>query len=319
MPIKYRSQNSQNAYTDYKHLTSNYNDSSFNNPSHKSNEPTNFNLKEITFEDCDMAVYEEFNKRFRIANHYMGIILLDAELVSIHYQNYEQFDSDKTYLNFPFFTMFRKKAIPKYRTSPAFKPVVYVVPKYTEGNELVYEEWITEGPLCYDLIYEFKFITYYREYTNEMEQQMRYYFRNKRNIIVVQNDRFSIGPNDYNTIAEVEIVNRESVDQKTLYVSTFELKLDCWTRSLANMQKRERPNKFVLDISVTDAGVKRTDAPINLDRFKAVNSTGLMRNANGQLILVDRFQKNTTKFPTHPSPGENTLPLTPGELENFKE
>lgn len=285
MPIKKRSINSQNGYTDYKHLLNNYNDSSFNNPSHIENTPTNFNLKEITLEDCDRSIYEEFNKRFRIANKWMPLIILDAELVSIHYQNYEQFDTDKQYLNGPYFTMFRKKAIPKYRTNPAFKPVVYTIPKM-KANGIVFEEYLTEGPLSYDLIYELKFISNYREYTNEMEAQMRHYFRNRRNIIIVNTERFSIGPTDYNTLAEVEIVNRDSVEQKTMYISTYELKLDCWTRSLANMQKRERPNTIVLDIKVKDSLGERNDAS----------------------TVIERYQKNTVKYPKHPSPNDTTDP-----------
>lgn len=295
MPIKKRSINSQNNYTDYKHLKNTYNDSNFNNPSHLSNLPTNFNLKEITLEDCDRAVYEEFNKRFRISNKWMPLIILDAELVSIHFQNYEQFDTDKQYLNGPFFTIFRKKAIPKYRTNPAYKPVVYSIPKW-KANGLIFEEYITEGPLSYDLIYEIKFISNYREYTNEMETQMRQYFRNKRNIIIVNNERFSIGPVDYNTLAEVEIINRESVEQKTMYVSTYELKLDCWTRSLANMQKRERPNTIVLDITVTDSFCSKKDTS----------------------TIIERYQLNTEKYPSHPIPDEVTDPhLLRKNAENF--
>jgi hypothetical protein len=242
-------------------------------------------LKEITLEDCDRGVYEEFNKRFRIANKWMPLIILDAELVSIHYQNYEQYDTDKQYLNGPYFTMFRKKAIPKFRTNPAYKPVVYVVPKM-KANGMVFEEYITEGPLSYELIYELKFISNYREYTNEMEHQMRHYFRNKRNIIIVNTERFSIGPTNYDTLAEVEIINRESVEQKTMYVSTYELKLDCWTRDLSNMQKRERPNTFRLDITVSDSLRVTKDTP----------------------IVIETFERNTVDYPTHPSPDETNIP-----------
>lgn len=285
MPIHKRSINSQFNQTDYKHLRSNYNQSGYNNPSHIENVPTNFNLKEITLEDCDRGVYEEFNKRFRIANKWMPLIILDAELVSIHYQNYEQYDTDKQYLNGPYFTMFRKKAIPKHRTNPSFKPVVYVVPKM-KANGMVFEEWITEGPLSYDLIYELKFISNYREYTNQMEHQMRHYFRNRRNIIIVNTERFSIGPTDYETLAEVEIINRESVEQKTMYVSTYELKLECWTRDLSNMQKRERPNTFRLDITVSDSLNVTKDSP----------------------VTIETFERNTVDYPTHPSPDETTDP-----------
>jgi hypothetical protein len=128
MPIRKRSINDAKGYTDYTHLKSNYNDSNISNYSHYSNLPTNFNLKEITLEDCDRAVFEEFNKRFKVGEKWIGLILLDAELTSIHMQNFEQFDLDKGYLNGPFFTIFRNKTLPKYRTNPSYKPVVYVVP-----------------------------------------------------------------------------------------------------------------------------------------------------------------------------------------------
>lgn len=285
MPIHKRSINSQGNYTDYKHLVSKYNQTNWTNPSQKENVPTNFNLSEITLEDCDRGVYEEFNKRFRIANKWMPLIILDAELVSIHYQNYEQYDTDKQYLNGPYFTMFRKQAIPKYRTNPAYKPAVYVVPKM-KAQGIVYEEWITEGPLNWELVYELKFISNFREYTNEMEHQMRHYFRNRRNIIVVNTERFSIGPADYDTLANVEIINRESVEQRTLYVSTFELKLFCWTRDLSNMQKRERPNTFVLDIKVQDSFKTEVDQP----------------------IWIETYEQNTANFPTHPVPDPTTDP-----------
>ena len=287
MAIKKRSTNSQGGYTDYKHLKSNYNNSSVNNPSHKANLPTNYNIKPITLEDCDRCVYEEFNKRFIIGEKQMPIILLDAELTSIHMQNIEQFDVSKGFLNGPFFTVFRKKSAPKYRTSPTYKKVVYTVPKQKK-NGIVFEDWITDGPLAYDLFYEFKFITNFREHTNEFETQMRHYFRNKRNIIVCNNERFSIGPSSLDALVELELVNRESIEQRTLYVLTYSLILDCFTRDLSTMQKRERPNKYTLDISVDDGHTIQKDTTIE--------------------ILADRMNIPLEPYPTH---GE----VVPTELE----
>lgn len=261
MAIKKRSQNDSGGYTDYKHLVSNYNESSENNPSHKADMPTNFDLKTITLEDCDRAVFEEFNKRFNAGSKQMPLILLDAELTSIHLQNYEQFDTDKGFLNGPFFTMFRNKSTPKYRTNPTYKKVIYSVPKQ-KAKGIVYEDWITEGPLSYDLFYEFKFITNYREITNEFENQMRYYFRNKRNIIICNNERFSIGPVDYNELSTLEIVNRGSIEQSILYVTTYNIKLDCFTRDMSTVQKRERPNRWTIDVSVVDGDNVQNDSQI---------------------------------------------------------
>ena len=251
MAIKKRSINQNDSYTDYPHLNSNENNSNSNSPSHLANLPTNFNLKSISLEDCDQAVYLEFNERFTIAENIMPIVLLDAELASLKDQNYKQFDKTKDYLNGPFFTMYRKESKPKYRTNPTSKKVVAAIP-VQKANGVIFEEYIYDGPLCYDLIYDFKFITNYREYTNKFEEQIRYYFRNRRNIIIVNNERFSIGPVDYNTFSSVDLVNRDSIEQRTLYVSTYELKLECFVRDLSNMQKRERPNKFTISFNVQD-------------------------------------------------------------------
>ena len=155
----------------------------------------------------------------------------------------EQFDLNKGFLNGPFFTMFRTKSIPKFRTNPAYKPVVYTIPK-KKANGIVYEEWLGRGPLRYELMYELKFISNFREYTNHFETQIREYFCNKRNIIICNNERFSIGPADQDTLAELEIVDRDDVQEGTLYVLTFSLKLECFTRDMENIQKRERHNKY---------------------------------------------------------------------------
>jgi hypothetical protein len=251
MAIRKRSSNEKLGYTDYPHLKSDFNNSNPKNPTHHINEPHNNNLKSISLEDCDQAVFLEFDNRFLIGENYMQILLLDAELTSLREQNAKQFDKDKNFLNGPFFTMFRKESKPKYRTNPANKQTAYIVP-IQKANGVVYEEYIFDGPLSYDLIYEFKFITNYREFSNKFEEQFRHYFRNKRNIIVVNQERFSIGPVDFENFSTVELVNRESVDQRTYYVATYELKLECFIRDLSNMQKRERPNKFKIDFNVSD-------------------------------------------------------------------
>lgn len=280
MAIKKRSINSQGRYTDYKHLKNNYNESSLNNYSHKSNIPTNFNLTEITLSDIDTAVFQEFDKRFKIATKDVGLLILDAEIPSLHNQNYQQFDKDKGYLNLPFFTMLRTKATPIRKTNPSYKPAVYVVP-ISKPNGIVYEEYITEGPIEYELIYDFKFITNFREYTNEMEQQMGHYFRNKRNMIICNNERFVISPLNQGTLGELEIINRESVEERSLYMMTYTLKLWCWTRSLANMQKRERPNTLLLDMNIRDSKNKMSTS---------------------EVINIERFEVDMEKYPQHPVP-----------------
>ncbi len=278
MSIRRRSINEQGNYTDYSHLKTNYNLTNIRNSSHLVNEPTNFNLKTITLEDIDMAVFQEFNSRFKIGEKFMPVILLDAEVASIHNQNYIQFDKNKQFLNLPFLTMFRTESKPLRRTSPTTKKVVYVIPKQ-KPNGIVFEEYITEGPLEYELIYQVKFISNYREYTNQIENQFRYYFRNKRNIIVCNNERFVIGPVDANTLSTLEMSNQEVVEKTNLYITSYNLKVWCFTRDLNNMQKRERPNTFILDITTSDS----------------VNNENETSN-----ISVERFEKDTNKYPNHP-------------------
>ncbi len=267
MAIRKRSINSQGTYTDYKHLANNYNETNLANFSHEANLPTNFNLKTITLEDIDMAVFQEFNNRFKIGEKIMPLIILDAEVSSLHNANYLQFDENKQFLNGPYFTIFRTEARPLRRTSPTSKKVVYSKP-VSSANGIVFEEYITEGPKEYNLLYELKFITNYREYTNQMEAEMRHFFRNKRNMVICNNERFVIGPDDQNQLSKLEMVNREDVALRTLYVTTFTLKLWCFTRDLSNMQKRLRPNTFTLDITTQDSLNKEEDSSnINIERF----------------------------------------------------
>lgn len=232
-------------------ITNHENDSNPKNSSHKSNIPHNFNLKTITLSDCDQAVYNEFNKRFKVAGNAMPLILLDAELLSIKEENITQLNEDKEYLRGPFFTMIRTESKPKYRTNPANKKTIYSVPKLKK-NGVVIEDYIYNGTLSYDLFYEFKFISGKRISSNEFEEQMRAYFKNKRNIIVCSNERFSISPVDFNNFSKLDIQNIDSINQKTYYISTYELKLECFIRDLSDMQKRERPNKFQIDFQVAN-------------------------------------------------------------------
>lgn len=272
MPVYNRSINAQNKYTDYQHLISGWNSSNRHNSSHLVDLPTDFNLRTITFEDIDKAVFEEFNKKFYVRDKYMPIILLDAEVSSLIHQNYEQYDKDKGFLNNPMLTMFRTKAVPIRRTNPGYKKVCYAIPK-KKANGIVFEEYITNGPIEYNLFYEFKFITNYREYTNEFDAQMGKYFKNKRNIILLSNDRFVIGPESPDTLSNLEIINRENVELRSLYVSTYNLKLWCYTRDLSDMQKRERPNKYLLEIKISDSlNTKTYNSVIDVEQYSIDNS-----------------------------------------------
>jgi len=252
MGLKKRSINAQGFQTDYKHLVGNYNISGINNPSNYVNLPTNFNLKSISLENIDQSVFREFDQRFLINNRPMPLILLDAEYSSVQQQNYVQFDQSQGFLNLPFFTFYRKDSKTQWRTNPGYKQVIYSIPK-KKANGIVIEDYITEPPVHRILYYELSFISNYREHTNKIDEQMTDYFRNKRNIIIHDGERFVIGPTEQGTIGEVELINREDVEQRTLYLTTYNLRLWCYTRDLSKMQKIERPNQVSLNLVVSDS------------------------------------------------------------------
>lgn len=224
---------------------SKWNETSPANPSHLVDEETNFVLRPISYESLDQAVFEEFNKRFKIKTKDLPLIQLDAEVASTIFQNHEQINSYKKYINLPYFTVWRSKTSPMFRVSPSYKPIVYVVPK-TKAQGLVYEEWITPPPQLQKLTYVFKFLSNFRSNTNEHEAQMMHYFKNKRNVILVDGERFEIQPTDPNVIGELETIEREGVENQSLYILTYELELWCYIRKLEDVQKRERPNRLLM-------------------------------------------------------------------------
>lgn len=229
-------------------IISNYNQTSPDNPSRLTDENSNFVLRPITLENLDECVYNTFNKRFTIAGKQVTLIELDAEVASMRFENPEMFDKVKQYLNLPYFTMWRQDAGTQlFRTSPSFKPIIYCIPKW-KPQGLVYEEWITPAPIFYKFPYTFLFMTTYREYCNEFEQYMMDYFKNKRNIILLENERFEIMPVNKNKIADLEVVDRESKSGQSLYKLTYNLELVAYTRRAEDIQKRERTNRYVVDI-----------------------------------------------------------------------
>jgi hypothetical protein len=224
---------------------STWNQTSPENPSHLVDENTDFALRPITYENLDQAVFNEFNKRFAIKGKDLPLIQLDTEVASTIFQNHEQINNYKKYINLPYFTVWRSKTSPMYRVSPSYKPVIYAVPKM-KAQGLVYEEWITPPPQMQNLTYVFKFLTNYRSTTNEHEEQMMRYFKNKRNVILLDNERFEISPASSDTLGTLETIEREGVESQTLYVLTYELNLLCYIRKLEDIQKRERPNRIAM-------------------------------------------------------------------------
>lgn len=252
-----------------------YNDSNKHNSSHKVTIPTNFNLPSITLEDIDQGVFQEFNNRFIVDGKQMPLFNGDAETTSLPFMNEEKFDHQKGFLAWPFFVFTRTSTNKMFRTSPAFKQVLYAVPK-KKAQGIVIEEYISTGPINYELEYEFKFITYFREECNNMEEQMNAYFKNKRNVFVVCNERFSIGPVNKDKIGSIEMIGRDEASQITMYVITFNLKVWAWTRDMQDMQKRERPNSYTLTFAVKDKigdDCIRTTDVIQLEQFTIDNNT----------------------------------------------
>ena len=255
------------------------NTSNPHNSSHKEDTPTNFELSAITLEDIDQGVFQEFHNRFVVDDKNMALFSGDAETTSLPMMNYEGFDQEKGFLNWPFFVYTRKESNKVLRTNPSFKQVIYATPK-KKAQGIVIEEYITEGPINYELIYEFKFITYFREEANAMEEQMNHYFRNKRSVLVVMKERFSIGPVS-TPMCTLDMVSRDEASQITMYVLTWRLKLWCWTRrGIADMQKRERPNSYTFDFVVKDGAPDMetnrivSKESINLDTYVITNKTG---------------------------------------------
>lgn len=223
----------------------------------------NFEFKPISLEDIDAAVYQEFNKKFKIREKFMPLISGDAEITSIHMENYEQYDQDKQFLNGPYFIFTRIKTLPLYRTAQVRKSVIFAVAKMKPQGKVI-EEWICEPPIVHELIYEFRFITVFRESMNEMQQHFAQYFRNKRNILLVNNERFSIGPESQDDFGNLETINRDDVDARTNYMYTFRMKLYGWTRTEPAF-KRERPNSITLDIKMSPDDKSQ---PYIIDRFE---------------------------------------------------
>jgi len=242
--------------------------------------PTNFELKPISLEMIDQHVYREFNKRFRVRDKYMPLISSDAEIPSLHNQNFEQYDPDKQFLNGPYFVYTRSSTKPMFRTAQNTKKVIYAIPKM-KAQGIVIEEWIAFPPIVHELVYEFKFITVFRESANEMQQHFAEYFKNKRNVIVVAGERFSVGAEDSSQFGTLEIINRDDDEQMHYYVFTFNMKLYGWTRS-DDVQKRERPNTVTLDINI-----------------KETTSDGKC-NIGTQITTVDRYELQIPNSPTHP-------------------
>lgn len=241
---------------EYPAVISEYNDTSDLNWSQYVDDNTNFILRPISYENIDEAVFIEFNKRFTISNKQIGLILIDAEVASLQHNNFEQFDTVKGYLNMPYFTVWRSGISPWIRSSPSNKPIIYTIPK-KKAQGIVYEEYIMPVPKVEKLHFVFKFLSVYREHLNQFESQMNDYFKNKRNVLVLDNERFEIMPANQDERGSLEVTDREGVNGQTLYVLTYEVDVIAYTRRIEDIQKRERPNAVEFTI-VDDSGAQLT-------------------------------------------------------------
>lgn len=243
MSIKKRARN------EYPTISSNYNQTSDLNPSHLVDENSDFILRPITLENIDQAVWESFNRRFTVGEKLLNLIPLDADVAAFKFQTPAQFDEQKGYLNFPYFTMWRTGTSPEanIRVSPAHKPSIYTIPR-KKAQGIVYDEYIMPAPQLLRAAYTFKFVTTYREHTNEFEQQMLQYFKNKRNLVIVDNERFEIMPADATAPSALEVADRDGSQGYSLYVLTYELAVVCYLRDISQIQKRERPNTYDIKI-----------------------------------------------------------------------
>ena len=246
-----------------------FNDSPDGSTSHATEMNTNFSLRPINLIDVDKAVFTEFDRRFKIAQKDIPVTLSDAEIVSLNFQNWEQLDIDQTYLGLPMFLMTRTNTKNKFRTNPHYKQLMYAIPKQ-KPQGVVIEEWIVEGPTCTELTYEFIFASNYREHINQFEEQMSYYFRNRVNVILHEGERFQIRPSDIGELAKLESVNRNAVDLRTVYVLTYEIRVDAWLRSENQIQKRERPNSLTIEIKERSPG-----GDIQIDSLKLIDKNNI--------------------------------------------
>ncbi len=232
---------------EYPTTVSTYNETNELNPSNFVDENSNFFLRNITLENIDQAVFEAFNRKFTINTKALNLISLDSDIASMRFQNPQSFDTGKQYLNFPYFTFWRSATNPITRTSSMNRPTTYIVPKKLPQG-VVYTEYIVPPPVLIKLNYTFKFIATFRDSINEFETQMLDYFKNKRNLVIWDNERFEIMPNEQFILGAIETVDREGGVGQSMYVVTYELQVIAYTRDVSQILKRERPNTYSLQV-----------------------------------------------------------------------
>ena len=234
-----------------------YNPTGPNNPSKQVDKNTNFSLRPITLENIDEAFFRTFNRTLKVGKKDIELILLDAEVAAYKFQHPESMDKDKEFLNLPYLISYRNSSIPLFKTSPARKYICYTIPTQ-KPQGLVYEEYISPAPVWLRFPYSLKFFSTLRDSTNQVEQQMLTYFKNRRNIIMLDSERFEIKTTDKELRGNLEIVDREG-QGRTLYITSYELEIIGYLRDLNDVQKREKPNTYALTVSERVIGASGRD------------------------------------------------------------
>jgi len=218
-----------------------------NHPSRKTDRNSSFILRDISLENIDQLVYKEFNRKFNLAGNPIDLILLDTEVSAYKQLHPEAFDKVKEYLALPWFLVWRGAAKPLFKVNPAKKDVIYSIPTM-KPQGLVYEEYVAPAPIYMKFPYTFKFLTAFRENTNQVETQIIEYFKNRRNVLIQDGERFEIKMVDKDALGELVVADREGTG-RTLYTMTYQLEVIGYLRDSKLTQKREAINSITIDLS----------------------------------------------------------------------
>lgn len=228
-----------------------YNDSNKRNFTHQFEyDNASYNLPSITLEDLDSLIVNYFDKFFTINNKPLRLINGMISPENVEYLYPDLYNKEKETLISPYLITKRSKTEMVQRNNPSYKPISYVIPKM-KAQGLVFEEWSYLPPINYNLTFEFIFITNFYDNINDLTKQLSYFFRNKRNILEYNRERFSIKPDGgLENLFSIETIG--DVSENTQYVLTFSLVLECYTRDVNNTTKKERPNTYIIDFKVRD-------------------------------------------------------------------
>lgn len=218
-----------------------------NHPSRQVDRNTVFILRDITLENIDQLVFKEFDKKFTLAGKGMDMIMLDTEVAAYKQLHPEAFDKVKEYLALPWFISWRGAAKPLFKVNPSKKDVIYSIPTM-KPQGLVYEEYVAPAPIYMRFPYTFKFVTAFRENANQIETQMIEYFKNRRNVLILDGERFEIKMVDKDNLGETVVGDREGTG-RTLYTMTYQLEVIGYLRDSKLTQKREAINSITVSLT----------------------------------------------------------------------